>query len=105
MAQHGAVYKIKLLGRWRVMLCGADALEMVLLDRDSNFSSEAGWDAIAGIFSGGLMLQDFAHTGKTDASCRLPSARGALRDYLSPDEWRDGRSDRHLARRNAISFL
>jgi hypothetical protein len=41
MAQHGAVYKIKLLGRWRVMLCGANALEMVLLDHDSTICSDA----------------------------------------------------------------
>lgn len=83
MAQHGAVYKIKLLGRWRVMLCGADALEMVLLDRDSNFSSEAGWDAIAGIFSGGLMLQDFVHHRQNRRIMQAAFRAGALHDYLS----------------------
>jgi cytochrome P450 len=83
MATHGDVYKIKLLGRWRVMLCGADALEMVLLDRDNNFSSEAGWDAISGMFSGGLMLQDFSHHRQNRRIMQAAFRAPALSDYLA----------------------
>ena len=83
MAVHGPVYKIKLLGRWRVMLCGADALEMVLLDCDNNFSSEAGWDAISGLFPGGLMLQDFEHHRQNRCIMQAAFRAPVLRDYLA----------------------
>lgn len=57
--RYGLVYKTKVLGVWHINLCGADAIEMVLMDRDRLFSSAQGWDAIEQLFAGGLMLQDF----------------------------------------------
>ena len=57
--RYGPVYKTKMLGVWRVNLCGPDALEYVLLDKDKIFSSYGGWDALQGIYPGGLILQDF----------------------------------------------
>ena len=59
IAEYGNVYKVKMLGRWRVNLCGPDAMEMVLMDRDKTFSSHGGWDALERIYPGGLLLQDF----------------------------------------------
>ncbi len=41
------------------MLTGADALELVLMDRERNFSSERGWEILGKLFPGGLMLRDF----------------------------------------------
>lgn len=55
----GPVYKIKLLGQWRVTLGGADSLELILGDTDQLFSSADGWDMLHSLFPGGLMLRDF----------------------------------------------
>ena len=57
--QHGDVYRIHNFGRWAVTLLGADALELVLLDREKNFSSYHGWKALQRLFPGGLLLRDF----------------------------------------------
>ena len=48
MRRYGSVYKTKMLGVWRVNLCGPDALEYVLLDKEKIFSSSGGWDALDG---------------------------------------------------------
>ena len=55
----GPIYRIKLLGQWRVSLNGPDALEFILMDREQLFSSHEGWDALHDLFPGGLMLRDF----------------------------------------------
>lgn len=55
----GDVYKIRLLGQWRVAFAGADACELVFEDRDKHLSSFHGWDMIQRLFAGGLMLRDF----------------------------------------------
>ncbi|MEP4198898.1 MAG: cytochrome P450 [Aliishimia sp.] len=57
--QLGPIYKIKLLGQWRVTLGGADALELILGDTEKLFSSANGWDMLHRLFPGGLMLRDF----------------------------------------------
>ncbi|MEM6887866.1 MAG: cytochrome P450 [Pseudomonadota bacterium] len=59
ISRYGDVYKTRMLGVWRINLCGPDALEHVLMDRDKNFSSEGGWDALKRLYPGGLLLQDF----------------------------------------------
>ncbi len=57
---YGPVYRTRFLGQRTVGLAGVDALELVLLDRDKNFSSEQGWDHTIGrLFRRGLMLMDF----------------------------------------------
>ncbi|MEL6368295.1 MAG: cytochrome P450 [Pseudomonadota bacterium] len=57
---YGAAYRIRFLGQRTVALTGADALQLVLQDRDRNFSSAGGWDhSIGRLFSRGLMLMDF----------------------------------------------
>ncbi|MEM7611880.1 MAG: cytochrome P450 [Pseudomonadota bacterium] len=59
-AQYGPVYRTRFLGQRTVVLAGAQGLELVLLDRDKNFSSQKGWDhTIGGLFNRGLMLLDF----------------------------------------------
>jgi cytochrome P450 len=81
IARYGPVYKIKLLGVWRVNLCGADAMEMVLLDRDRNFSSKGGWDALSRLFPGGLMLQDFDEHRQNRRIMQAAFRAPALQDY------------------------
>ncbi len=54
----GPVYRFHFLGREIVCAHGADAVETVLLDRDGQFSNASGWEMIARLFSGGLLLRD-----------------------------------------------
>ncbi len=81
IARYGPVYKVKLLGVWRVNLCGADAMEMVLLDKHQNFSSKDGWNALTRLFPGGLMLQDFAEHRQNRRIMQAAFRAPALRDY------------------------
>lgn len=55
----GPVYKVHVLGQWRVSLGGAEALEFILGDNSNLFSSHDGWDVLHSLFPGGLMLRDF----------------------------------------------
>jgi cytochrome P450 len=77
--KYGNVYKVNMLGEWRVILIGADALEMVLTDKDQIFSSEQGWDMIKDLFPGGLMLRDFdnhrRHRRIMQAAFKAPTLR------------------------------
>lgn len=60
--KHGRVYKNKAFGGWNVALIGADANELLLFDREKNFSSEQGWGPVLDqLFPRGLMLMDFDH--------------------------------------------
>lgn len=77
----GPVYKINMLGAWRVNLCGADALEMVLLDKERIFSSQGGWDALRRIYPGGLLLQDFDDHRANRRIMQAAFRASAIRDY------------------------
>lgn len=79
--RYGPVYKTNMLGVWRVNLCGADAMERVLLDRDQLFSSEGGWDALKRIYPGGLLLQDFDHHRANRRILQAAFRASAIRDY------------------------
>lgn len=58
--QFGPVYRTNFLGQAGVAFAGADALKLVLLDRERNFSSRFGWEHTLGrLFTRGLMLMDF----------------------------------------------
>ena len=62
IARHGRVYRNNAFGDRTVMLLGADANELVLMDRDRLFSSEQGWGPLLNLlFPRGLMLMDFDH--------------------------------------------
>ena len=60
--KYGPVYRVNNFGGWSVALVGADANELVMFDKDKNFSSKLGWDPILErVFPRGLMLMDFEH--------------------------------------------
>src|SRR3546814_6318974 len=60
VARHGKVYRAKSFGGRGVSLVGAEAIELVLFDRDKLFSSEQGWGPVLNLlFPRGLMLMDF----------------------------------------------
>ena len=58
--KHGPVYRDHLFGVRSVALLGPEANELILFDRDKNFSSSAGWGFLLDrLFPRGLMLMDF----------------------------------------------
>jgi len=58
--KHGPVYRDHLFGVRTVALLGPEANELVLFDRDKNFSSSRGWGFLLDrLFPRGLMLMDF----------------------------------------------
>ena len=62
VAKHGRVYRNNSFGERSVMLLGAEANELVLMDRDRLFSSEQAWGPLLNLlFPRGLMLMDFDH--------------------------------------------
>ncbi len=57
---HGTVFRRQDFGGWGVTLVGPDANELILFNRDKNFSSELGWNPVLELlFPRGLMLMDF----------------------------------------------
>ncbi len=59
-AKYGRVYRNNSFGGHSVVLLGPDANELVLFDKDKNFSSEQGWGPVLNlVFPRGLMLMDF----------------------------------------------
>lgn len=60
IGKYGKIYRNRAFGGWAVMLCGPEANELVLFDRDRIFSSEQGWGPLLDrLFPRGLMLLDF----------------------------------------------
>ena len=60
VAKHGPVYRNNSFGGDSVVLLGPDANELVLFDKEKNFSSEQGWGPVLNlVFPRGLMLMDF----------------------------------------------
>ncbi len=60
VAKHGPVYRNRTFGGDGVILLGPEANELVLFDKDKNFSSVQGWGPILNlVFPRGLMLMDF----------------------------------------------
>lgn len=59
-AKYGPVYRNNSFGGDSVVLLGPDANELVLFDKEKNFSSEQGWGPVLNlVFPRGLMLLDF----------------------------------------------
>jgi cytochrome P450 len=80
----GEIYRVKLLGNWRIHFTSPEAAEYILMDPDKNFSSEKGWaDTMSQLFPRGLMLRDFddhrQHRRIMQAAFRKP----ALDSYLA----------------------
>ena len=79
---YGRVYKNKAFGGWNVALIGADANELLLFDRNKNFSSEQGWGPILDqLFPRGLMLMDFDHHRADRRALSIAFKPGPMRHY------------------------
>ncbi len=59
-ARYGKVWRSNILFKWGAVFQSADAAELILLDRDKNFSNVGGWvPSLGDFFPNGLMLRDF----------------------------------------------
>jgi cytochrome P450 len=57
---HGTIFRRQDFGGWGVTLVGPEANELILFNKDKNFSSELGWNPVLELlFPRGLMLMDF----------------------------------------------
>ncbi len=79
---YGKVYKSRAFGGWNVALIGAEANEMVLMNRDKIFSSEQGWGPVLDqLFPRGLMLMDFDHHRIDRRALSIAFKPGPMRHY------------------------
>jgi cytochrome P450 len=59
-AKYGPVFRSRVFGFYSVAMLGPEANELLLFDREKNFSSSGGWGPILDqVFPRGLMLMDF----------------------------------------------
>ena len=81
-AKYGDVFRNNAFGRNSVMMFGADANELVLFDRDKNFSSAQGWGSVLDLlFPRGLMLLDFDHHRADRRALSIAFKPGPMRHY------------------------
>ncbi len=81
-ATYGDVFRSHAFGRRSVLLFGADANELVLFDRDKNFSSAQGWGSVLDLlFPRGLMLLDFDHHRADRRALSIAFKPGPMRHY------------------------
>ncbi|NKC02175.1 MAG: cytochrome P450 [Pseudomonadales bacterium] len=60
-AVHGNCFTVGLFRNTRVvMMVGPQANEMILLDKDNNFSSRLGWEVLLELFGRNVLVRDFA---------------------------------------------
>ncbi|ANK81965.1 MAG: hypothetical protein TEF_15045 [Rhizobiales bacterium NRL2] len=82
-ADYGNVYKSRTFMQWSVSMLGPDALELVLMDREKNFSSRAGWHhMLSRLFSDGLMLRDFDDHRAHRRIMQVAFKPAPMKDYL-----------------------
>ena len=55
----GSVFQTSMFFRKVVSMCDADAADLILMDKEQNFSSRLGWARVGFLFSGGILLRDF----------------------------------------------
>ena len=82
VATYGKVYRVHSFGGWNVAMIGAEANELLLFDRNKNFSSEQGWGPILDqLFPRGLMLMDFDHHRADRRALSIAFKPGPMRHY------------------------
>ena len=85
----GRVYRVNNFGGWNIGLIGPEANELVLFNKDGNFSSELGWTPILGrVFPRGLMMLDGDHHRADRKTLGIAFKPEPMRNYL--DALNDG---------------
>jgi cytochrome P450 len=81
--QHGPVYRDHLFGVRSVALLGPEANELILFDREKNFSSSEGWGfLLERLFPRGLMLMDFEEHRLHRKALGVAFKPAAMKAYL-----------------------
>ena len=89
----GPVYRSRAFGYRSVSLLGPEGNELLLLDRDKNFSSAAGWGPVLDqVFPRGLMLMDFEEHRLHRKALGVAFKSGPMKSYH--DALNDGVSRR-----------
>ena len=84
LARHGRVFRVNHWGGWSAVLIGPEANELVLMDRDRNFSSAGGWGPILHrLFPRGLMLLDFEEHRQHRRALGLAFKPEVMRSYCA----------------------
>lgn len=79
----GPVFRTYNFFERRVVFSGPDAAELILMDRDKNFSNRLGWDHFLGrFFHNGLMLRDFDDHRFHRRILQEPFKKPAMEKYL-----------------------
>lgn len=78
----GEVYRVHIMGRWRVALSSAEAMEYLLTDPDRLFSNATGWESLRDLFPGGLMLRDFDDHRAHRRIMQVAFRKAAMDSYL-----------------------
>ena len=58
-AKHGPVFQTKTFMQRSVLFGAPDAAELLLIDREHNFSNRKGWYRFKPLFERGILLRDF----------------------------------------------
>src|SRR6201996_6723085 len=83
-AQHGLVYRSRVLGETSITLLGPAANEFVLFDQSKLFSSTHGWGPVLELlFPRGLMLLDFDEHRLHRRALSVAFKAGPMRSYLA----------------------
>ncbi len=92
-ARYGPVYRSRAFGYRSVSLLGPEGNELVLFDREKNFSSAAGWGPVLDqVFPRGLMLMDFEEHRLHRKALGVAFKTGPMKSYH--DALNDGISRR-----------
>lgn len=87
--QYGSVWRSRFLWMDYVAVCGPDADELVLMNRDKFFSNREGYEFPVGeLFRGGLMLRDFEEHREHRLIMQVAFNREPMRQYtqnMTPD--------------------
>jgi cytochrome P450 len=82
--KYGPVYRSRVFGYRSVSLLGPEANELLLFDRDKNFSSAGGWGPVLDlVFPRGLMLMDFDEHRLHRKALGVAFKAGPMKSYHS----------------------
>lgn len=80
----GEVYKVRMMGRWRISFTSPEAAEYIMMDPDGIFSSRNGWhDSLGSLFRGGLLLRDAEDHRQHRRTMMAAFRKSALDSYLA----------------------
>ena len=81
--KYGPIFRYSVLLDRYIFLCGADAHQLVLQDRNNTFSASLGWDMLLnGLFPHNLLTMDFEEHKSNRKILQVAFRRAAMQRYL-----------------------